>query len=185
MVRLDALGAISIALLIVLPHPNDDLPGVEPVVTNDPGVPAGTLSRGVLTVSLEVREGAWQDPVSGARTPQAVFAFSADGGRLAVPGPVLRVPAGTRIRATVRNSTDHALMLHGLEAAQRSPEEAVLLPPGSTRRLNFQAPPAGTHVYRGVTVSAPQGAAGKDATLTGLLIVDGPPAATPSGSDGR
>ena len=72
-------------------------------VVNDNRHAAGIFKKGVLTVALEVREAAWYpdgDKLAGA----SIEAFGEVGKNPSVPGPLLRMPAGTEIRASLRNS---------------------------------------------------------------------------------
>jgi FtsP/CotA-like multicopper oxidase with cupredoxin domain len=83
------------------------------VVPNDNRRPAGSLRGGVLTLRLEVRTGVWYP--EGPRGDSVVAPVFAEEGKAAqVPGPLIRVPAGTMIEATLRNAlADSALHFHG------------------------------------------------------------------------
>src|SRR6476469_2036996 len=73
------------------------------VVINDNRRPAGRLHDGVLTLRLDARLGEWHpdgDDAPGAVVP----AFAEDGGAPSIPGPLVRVPAGTVLAVSIRNS---------------------------------------------------------------------------------
>src|SRR5918994_5264262 len=102
---------------VVPPAPRVPLP--RPVANaplahvNDNRRPAGTLSGGTLTLSLDIVEAAWQP--EGEHDPVVrVLAFAEPGKTPVVPGPLLRAPVGTTVRLTLRNRSDSAVMLGGL-----------------------------------------------------------------------
>src|SRR5262245_44335269 len=75
----------------------------ESIVTNDNRKPAGTLKNGVLTLKLEARNGMWRpEGEKGSALP--VAAWAEEGKPLSVPGPLVRVPMGTDVKPTLRNS---------------------------------------------------------------------------------
>jgi hypothetical protein len=78
-------------------------PATPEIRTNDNRVSAGRQANGVLSVSLVARQGIWSP--EGDKGPGIpVFAFSEEGKPLLVPGPMIRVSAGTELRITVRNA---------------------------------------------------------------------------------
>jgi hypothetical protein len=80
------------------------------VVVNDNRRPAGRLRAGVLTLRLDARLGDWHpdgEDAPGATVP----AFAEEGGPARIPGPLIRVPAGTEIALTIRNTLEHMLTL--------------------------------------------------------------------------
>src|SRR5438874_12134333 len=79
---------------------------------NNNRVAAGTLAKGVLTVRLEARTGGWQpDGPSGPTITTA--AFSEVGKSLQTPGPLIRVPVGTTVRASVHNALAKPMWVYG------------------------------------------------------------------------
>src|SRR6476469_3963687 len=73
------------------------------VAINDNRRPAGRLRAGVLTLRLDARLGEWHpdgDDAPGAVVP----AFAEEGGAPSIPGPLVRVPAGTVLAVSIRNS---------------------------------------------------------------------------------
>src|SRR5215470_19610415 len=86
-------------------------------ICNDNRVPAGSLASGVLNVRLEARSAIWY-PNEAGKTSLVVSAFAEEGRKPQIPGPLLRVPAGVEISATIRNSLDHTIYVHGLASRQ-------------------------------------------------------------------
>jgi FtsP/CotA-like multicopper oxidase with cupredoxin domain len=139
--------------------------------------PAGTLRDGVLTVHLEARLGMWYpdgDHAPGAEVP----AFAAEGGPPEIPGPLIRVPAGTEIAITVRNALPNAaLTLHGLHARPRTAAAAdtVHVAPRTTGAVRFRLDAPGTYYYWGTTMGRVfLGRTREDAQLSGAIVVDAP-----------
>ncbi|MGH7554373.1 MAG: hypothetical protein ACREMQ_15315 [Longimicrobiales bacterium] len=73
------------------------------VVANDNRTPAGKLRRGELDVRLVVGTARWY-PESDDGPWVDVAAVSEEGGPPQIPGPLIRVPAGTTIALTMRNA---------------------------------------------------------------------------------
>jgi FtsP/CotA-like multicopper oxidase with cupredoxin domain len=149
---------------------------VEQISVNDNRTPAGTLANGVLTIRLEVREGEWH-PTGDSEAGIIVRAFAEEGKPMRIPGPLIRVPEGTTIRAFVRNSLrDSTLVMQGLSprgALVRAVADTVQIKPGVVRELRFDAGAAGTYYYRGSTnANVAPGRGTVDAELLGAFIVD-------------
>ena len=87
-------------------------PGSEEIFTNDNKRSAGILKDGILTIELEAREGMWF-PETHEGEPIRVYAFAEKGKPLQLPGPGIRVPEGTIIKASIQNKLDTAMTLHG------------------------------------------------------------------------
>jgi FtsP/CotA-like multicopper oxidase with cupredoxin domain len=60
------------------------------------------------------------------------------GGRRFVPGPLIRVPAGTRLRITIRNDLAQPATVHGLHEHEGM-RDSVVIAPGESRELRFVA----------------------------------------------
>jgi FtsP/CotA-like multicopper oxidase with cupredoxin domain len=145
------------------------------ILTHDNRRSAGVLRDGVLTVSLTAGPGTWY-PEKKAGPGHHVYAFGEEGGQLSVPGPLVRVPAGTVIRMTIRNTiADAELMVHGLHDRPGS-GSPLRIPAGEARAVTFRASAPGTYYYwastRGVTDL--QRRFGVETQLGGALIVDPP-----------
>jgi FtsP/CotA-like multicopper oxidase with cupredoxin domain len=179
MLRILAAGLAGSALLTgwTLLHPPGSpialpLP-IPEIQANDNRTPAGALSGGVLTVELVARQGTWF-PEGEAGPGHEVYAFGERGQDLRNPGPLLRVPAGTEIHATVRNEIEgETLIVHGLYDRPGAPD-TLHVPPGASRSVRFTANAAGTYLYWATTRGARSlvDRWGKESQLSGALIVD-------------
>ena len=148
-------------------------PSGERVVPNDNRVAAGTLRDGVLTLHLEAREGRWYP--DGHDGPSIVMQMFAEAGRAPQnPGPLIRVPAGTRIHLSVRNALrDSTLVVYGLHTRPAPPSDTVQVRPGATRQLEFTAGEPGTYFYwASTTHRSVDDRNGTDSQLHGAFIID-------------
>src|SRR5688500_13984077 len=142
------------------------------IVPNENRNAAGQLRNGVLSVTLEATAGVWR-PEGGSGPGLRVFAFRSDGGPPSIPGPLLRVPAGTELRITLRNSLDRPLLVRGLHAHDGGSADSVDLAAGETREVRFRATTPGTHFYTGRTEGTRVNVAvGNDSQLAGAFVVD-------------
>lgn len=157
---------------------------------NDNRRAAGSLRAGVLTLHLDARLADWHpdgDDAPGATVP----AFGEEGREVSIPGPLIRVPAGTSVELTVRNSLPHPLIVRGLgdhvATAGAIPEEKPIeLTPGATRSLRIRLEVPGTWYYYGAVKDGAHHNTvdwriGDDAELTGAIVVD--PAGAPPPDD--
>jgi len=149
------------------------------IAANDHRRPAGWLQDGVLTVCLEAREGMWY-PEGPDGVGLAVAAFAEPGKQPQNPGPLIRVPAGTEVRLTVRNALAKPLTVLGL-GQQRGPgSDSLRLAPGAERAVKFVATTPGTWYYTGSTTRAPVlGRSTEDSQLQGAILVDRPGTISP------
>lgn len=176
MLRVATASAVVIAGLFAARPPAGSVAGgALPVARfNDNTRSAGTLSRGVLKVELEVHKVSWR-PLGADHEGADVYAFSEAGRPAELPGPMLRVPLGTEVRATVSNRLDLAVEVHGLASRRATRMDSLLLKPGETREIRFTADAEGTFFYWGARAGT--GFADRffeDAGLNGALIVDPP-----------
>ncbi|HEX6599154.1 MAG TPA: multicopper oxidase domain-containing protein, partial [Gemmatimonadaceae bacterium] len=166
------------------------VPVVERAAINDNRRAAGVLRAGVLTLHLEARLADWHpdgDDAPGATVP----ALAEEGRAASIPGPLIRVPAGTVVSLTVRNSLAQPLVLRGLgERATASSavkgDDSMALAPGATRAARFRLDVPGTYYYYGVVNDGAHRTTvdwriGLDAQLTGAIVVD--PAGAPPPND--
>ena len=146
---------------------------VEHIASNDNRVPAGRLHNGVLTLRLELRTGMFR-PHGNDGPGVEVLAFGEGAGRSRFPGPLVRVPEGTIIAATIRNRlADSTLVLHGFTTRPGPADDTIQVRPGATRSVRFTAGRAGTYYYWGTTTGkAMEDDRWIDSQLSGGFIVD-------------
>lgn len=168
-----ALLAVLAIGVIAVPAMPDSNAAPEQVAINRNEKAAGALRDGALTLRLELREGEWHP--DGAGTPGIrVYAFGEEGKPLQVPGPLVRIPQGTQVRATVRNRTPEKLFLYGFYDRPTA-TTPVELEPGAVREVAFTATVPGTFFYSALPTSDGDFArAGLYSQMSGALIVDPP-----------
>jgi FtsP/CotA-like multicopper oxidase with cupredoxin domain len=72
-------------------------------VANDNRNAAGAFAKGTLTLRLVAEEARWQPEGPDGRT-LTVQIFREETGPPTIPGPLIRVPAGTEVHVVVRNN---------------------------------------------------------------------------------
>jgi|SRR5215472_1304752 len=147
------------------------------VVANDNRTPAGGLKDGVLHLRLELRQARWY--AEGADgVYEDVYAFAEEGHPPQSSGPLLRVPQGTRIHASLRNLLPSAAKVYGLHSHPGDPGQAVQLAAGESREVQFDAGEPGTYMYWATTSDAHldhvDERQGEEGLLMGASIVDPP-----------
>jgi FtsP/CotA-like multicopper oxidase with cupredoxin domain len=153
------------------------------VRANDNRARAGIFLSGVLAVRIEARMAQWHpqgDDAPGAAIP----AFAEIGRPAQVPGPLIRVPAGTNVTVTVRNLIPNTVLtVHGLHARPAIAgqySDSIQLGPGAVQTLRFRLDRPGTYYYWGTTTGrAFNVRTREDAQLTGVIVVDEPGERTP------
>ena len=161
-----------------LPASRCDAP--PPVHANDNRVPAGRLHDDTLELRLEVRMATWRPEADNGPAIQ-VAAFAEEGRAPEIPAPLIRVPAGTIIVASVRNAlTDSTIALHGLVTHPSIRDDSLMLRPGASTRVTFAAGDAGTYDYRAAfgTRLHRRGVDPEQEQLAGAFAVD-PPSGSP------
>lgn len=133
---------------------------------NDNDQPAGTRVGGTLQLDLEVVRGTWR-PLGDEGPPVTVLAFAEVGEQPRIPGPMIRVPEGTQVVASINNSLSAPLQLRGLSSRRDITDAAgawldaglklpiAEVPPGGTREFRFTADARGTYMYQGHAEGAP------------------------------
>lgn len=169
------LGIAFVVLLLpaifAQPAENSSLPQV---AANDNRTPAGQLKNGVLDLRLELSTGVWYPEEEGGGH-RDVYAFAEEGHAPQSPGPLIRVPEGTQIRATIRNTLPLAAKIYGLHRHPGDPNDAVRLAPGETRELHFLADEPGTYMYWATTSDTSlEHRDNAETLLSGAFVVDAP-----------
>ncbi len=117
------------------------------VQANDNRSPAGHLENGILTIRLVVGLARWFP--EAADGPSAdVPAIAEEGKAPQIPAPLIRVPVGTTIVATVRNTlTDSTIYVRGFSAHPAARLDSIPIQPGESRTVRFSAGAPGTYPY--------------------------------------
>jgi len=149
------------------------------IQANSNQMPAGSLSNGVLNINLEIQQADWF-PQADTGPSMKVFAFGERGTSPQIPGPMIRVPEGTKIHATVRNLLSVAAKLHGMHSRPGRADDTLTIEPGETREVSFDAGVPGTYFYWADTgAEVWNGFPVKDdSQLSGAFIID-PAAGSP------
>ena len=150
----------------------------ERIQTHDNERAAGRLNDGMLRVELDTRMGTWY-PHADAGPSVAMAAFGEVGRPLQIPGPLIRVPAGTDVIVSIRNSLpDSTLTVHGLvsrPAPAGALPDTVQVAPGATREVRFRLDAPGSYYYWATTMGRRFGLRNReDGQLSGAIIVDEP-----------
>ncbi|HWH53740.1 MAG TPA: hypothetical protein VN651_19465, partial [Gemmatimonadaceae bacterium] len=136
---------------------------------------AGVLHNGVLTIALEATTSLWR--FSDAHAPMSLAAFSEVGKEPLMPGPFVRVPVGTELRLTIRNSLDRPLTFSVPEALHGGPDQikamdSLVIAPGAVESLSVRATVPGGYVYRGAIPDGATKISHLAGALAGTIVVD-------------
>jgi FtsP/CotA-like multicopper oxidase with cupredoxin domain len=167
--RLGMMFLILPVLAFTQPAENSSPP---PLVANDNRIPAGQFISGALNLHLELRRARWypEDEKAGYRD---VYAFAEQGRPPQSSGPLIRVPQGTHIHATVRNMLPSPAKIYGLHGHPGDPNDALNLAPNEIRELQFPAGEPGTYMYWATTSDkALEGRSGEESMLFGAFVID-------------
>jgi FtsP/CotA-like multicopper oxidase with cupredoxin domain len=150
-----------------------DLAAEARIEPNDNRRPAGRLVDGVLYLDLEARAGVWR-PTGPDGAEIRIGAFAEAGGPPLIPGPLIRVPVGTTVRTSLRNSLDRPLAVFGLGEERGFAGDSVLVAADDKAEFVFEATEPGTYYYVGRT--SPRWVPGLPLTgsLHGAIVVDPP-----------
>jgi len=133
-----------------------DIVGLDVAAFDDYRASAGRVVDGTLQVALEAREAAWY-PWGPDRQGLRAHVFAEAAGRPLIPGPMIRVGAGTPVRVSVRNTFPDTLLVRGLSdrgqigggplgAVSREP---LVVAPGGSADVHFTPTVPGTYFYFG------------------------------------
>ena len=148
------------------------------VVANDNSTPAGTLANGVLTLRLRVVMARWY-PESDSGPSADIPVFAEEGKAPSIPGPLVRVPVGTRIRLSIANAlVDSTITLLGHGITMEGDTARVRLAPGERREFDYVASRAGTYFYAARSTLEAETGLSETEQLAGAIVVDAPGART-------
>jgi FtsP/CotA-like multicopper oxidase with cupredoxin domain len=170
-------GRLGILLLALCPlafaRPAEDS-SLPPVMANDNRTPAGQLKNGVLNLQLELRQGRWY-PEDEKGEYRDVYAFAEEGHAPQSSGPLIRVPQGTQIHATIRNTLPVAAKIYGLHRHPGDAKDALSLGRGETRELQCLVGEPGTYMYWATTSDKTlEDRDDAETLLSGAFVVDAP-----------
>lgn len=161
-------------LLFAAPNARRPIRDLPLAAHNDNRVPAGTFRDGVLEIDLEVVRARWE-PMGSESGSYDLPAFAEKGHAPSIPGPLIRVPAGTRIRARITNTLDKPLVVNGLYERTGGELEWIEVAPGETAAREFVADAEGSYFYEGLLPGNDIDSTGTvSSMLTGAFIVDAP-----------
>jgi len=137
---------------------------------------AGSLTHGVLTVSLEARRTVWY-PNGDSLPGRQVLALGETSGPAVVPGPLVRVPAGTTVELTIRNTLDRDTIVFHLppEASGKAAptaDDSIAIAPGERGALRLVASVPGNYFYRARTNDPLARALRVGGLMAGAIVVD-------------
>jgi len=142
------------------------------VVPNDNRQASGTRRGDTLVFTLDAQLAAWR-PDLDVDSAVTVQSFAAADGVPRIPGPLLRVTAGTIVEIRVANHlADSTLVVRGLRPGTAG-DDTLQVRAGETRTTHFTASTPGTYLYRGRTSGdrlAPSEA--RDGPLSGAIVID-------------
>ena len=139
------------------------------LVPNANTVPAGALADGVLTLDLEAVRAKWH-PGSGFTPGDEIDAFAEAGKTPTMPGPLVRVPAGTELRVRVRNTLAHPITF--FVPRSTTAEDSIVIAAGASGQITSRLASPGNFVYHATDSSPIAEALGIDGALAGAIVVD-------------
>ena len=162
--------ALALAAAFCCTHPPSRPPTADAVTPTVRPTAAGRLRNGVLTLHLVATSARWH-PAADDGPAVEVPAFAEEGKAPSVPGPLVRVPLGTRVEATVRNTLADTLVLRWMCSAHCGKSASMRVAPGATGSIASVAAVSGGFVYWAAVVDhGVLTAAGGQ--LKGPIIVD-------------
>ena len=168
--------ALLLPLIVMLLSGTAPQPPLPVASANDNRTPAGRLRDGVLTISLDATLATWH-PDGDSLPGLPVEVFAEVGKRPSAPGPLVRVPVGTEIRATVRNSLERDTLTFFVpariaDAAKGGALDSVVLRPGEVRELRVRAERPGSYLYHANARTSLDRVLRMRRLLGGAIIVD-------------
>ncbi|HSB55325.1 MAG TPA: multicopper oxidase domain-containing protein [Gemmatimonadales bacterium] len=171
MTHLRWMTACALLAMPLPHHPGQSADTFPRVVPNENRVSGGQLRGDTLEIHLEVRMATWR-PEADSGPAIEVAALAEEGHEPQIPGPLIRVPSGTIIAATVANRLgDSTIAVHGLVSHPAERDDSLVLHPGESTRVSFAAGVPGTYLYHAVLGNRTRPTEERE-TLTGAFVVD-------------
>ena len=141
-----------------------------PVLTPNPNTaPAGVLRDGVLTIDLDAVTARWHRE-GGAPSVKVVDAFAELGRSPVMPGPLVRIPAGTEVHFRVRNSLARSITF--FVPTSIVTDDSVIVPAGATREIRVRATKPGNFLYHAIDGTAAAKQMRIAGAMAGAFVVD-------------
>jgi FtsP/CotA-like multicopper oxidase with cupredoxin domain len=118
-------------------------------IANDNRAPAGRRVGDTLELHLAVGPASWKIFGDSAE-PFRVLAFAEEGRAPSIPGPLIRVRAGTPIHVIIRNPLDDTLVVRGL-GERGGILDSLVISPAGRGEARFVARREGTYQYWATT----------------------------------
>jgi manganese oxidase len=137
---------------------------------------SGTLRAGVLTLALDAKATMWYAEGS-ARPGRVVAAFGEASKAPHVPAPLVRVPAGTTVRLSIRNTFERDTIVFHIPFAARGATAAeavdsVVVAPGARGEISFAASVPGNYFYRARTNADLDRRLTIGGAMAGAIVID-------------
>jgi manganese oxidase len=138
--------------------------------------PSGTLRPGVLTLALEAKPAMWY-PEGPARPGREVAALGEASKAPQVPAPLVRVPAGTTVRLSIRNTFERDTIVFHIPFAARGATgaegvDSAVIAPGERGELSFAAAIPGNYFYRARTNADIDRRLTIGGAMAGAIVID-------------
>jgi FtsP/CotA-like multicopper oxidase with cupredoxin domain len=170
-----AIACVAVLTLLTGGARSNSPPSILP---NDNRSPAGHLTHDTLELHLVVGIAVWH-PEADSGPSIEVAAFREEGKAPQVPGPLIRVPAGTAVAATIRNELgDSTLRIYGLVTRPATVHDSLVIPPGESRSVTFSAGAPGSYLYWASLGATKGEREAEREQLAGAFVVD-PPGGSP------
>jgi FtsP/CotA-like multicopper oxidase with cupredoxin domain len=138
---------------------------------NDNRTPAGTASDSGITLNLDARRVMWH-PNGDSLRGRSTEAFAETGKEPTVPGPLVRVRAGTQVRFRVNNTEIPDTLQFLLAPSLMRGVDTLKVPPGGTGEMRVTLSEPGNYFYRAQANDVQGEAFGMKGLLAGAIIVD-------------
>jgi FtsP/CotA-like multicopper oxidase with cupredoxin domain len=160
--------AVLLAVLFSGGAPAAVLPIAQP---NDNRTAAGVVSDSGVTISLDAKRVMWH-PDGDSLRGRFTEAFGEPGKEPTVPGPLVRVRAGTPIRFRVSNTEVPDTLLFALPAPLMRGLDTLRVPPGQTGEMRVTITQPGNYYYRAQTKDVQSQTFLIKGLLAGAMVVD-------------
>jgi manganese oxidase len=165
-----ARSAVLLGVCVLL---NGSSPtGAPPIAQpNDNRTPAGVAGDSGVTLTLEARRVMWH-PHGDSLRGRSTEAFGEPGKAPTVPGPLVRVKAGSQVRFRVSNADLPDTLRFLLTTTLMRGVDTLTLAPGQTGELRFTASQPGNYFYRALTNDVQSQVFLMKGLLAGAIVVD-------------